>query len=411
MYLTIPTHTWLEGRAAESYVPGSRAGGRMRIAINAAFCGQEHTGSGQYLHRLVAQLRELAAHDELVLLSPTWVAGSPLLKVASHRLTTPFDGLSVDLAKVWFEQVAFPRACQQQGVDLAQVPYFAPPLHPTVPTLVTIHDLIPLLLPAYRGSALVRLYTRLVAQAAHRAALILTDSHASRRDIIRHLRVPSDRVRVIHLAADVAYRPIPQGTHREAIRRKYGLPPSYFLYLGGFDQRKNVTALLQAFARIVTSCKLQVTSSEPWLVVAGRLPEEDTPFTPDPRRIAQELGIAEQVIFIGWVSEEDKPALYSGARGFIFPSQYEGFGLPPLEAMACGTPVIASDRGSLPEVVGSGGILVSPDDVPGLAEAMRSLWEDQALRQELSERAQRQAARFSWARAAQETLAAYREVM
>ncbi len=371
----------------------------MQIAINAAFWEQEHTGSGQYLHQLVAQLRELAPHDDLLLLSPTWVTGSPLLKGA-----TPFDSLSADLAKLWFEQVAFPQACQQRGVDLAHVPYFAPPLHSSVPTLVTIHDLIPLLLPAYRGSALVRLYTRLVARAAYRATLILTDSHASRQDILRYLRVPSDRVRVIHLAADAAYRPIPPGAHRKAIRQKYSLPSSYFLYLGGFDQRKNVDTLLQAFARIVTS-------SEPWLVVAGRLPQGDTPFTPDPRRIVQELGIPEWVIFTGWVPEEDKPALYSGARAFLFPSQYEGFGLPPLEAMACGTPVIASDRGSLPEVVGPGGILVPPDDVAALAEAMNALWEDEALRQELSEKAQAQAARFSWTRTAQETLTAYREVI
>lgn len=378
----------------------------MRIAINAAFWGQEHTGSGQYLHRLVTYLRKLAPHDEFLLPGPAWAKGPLPLKV-----TTPLDGLSINLAKVWFEQLAFPRTCRREGVDLAHVPYFAPPLCPAVPTLVTIHDLIPLLLPLYRGSILVRLYTRLVSQAAHRAALILTDSHASRRDIIRHLRVSPGRVRVIHLATDDAYRPIPQGTQLEAVRQKYGLPPSYFLYLGGFDRRKNVGALLQAFAQVVSSCRLQVASSELWLVVAGRLPEEDCPFTPDPRRIAQELGIFGQVIFTGWVSEEDKPALYSGARAFLFPSQYEGFGLPPLEAMACGTPAIASDRGALPEVIGEGGILLPPDDVSGWAEAMASLWEDEPLRRELGERARRQAARFNWARTAQETLRAYREVL
>jgi len=383
----------------------------MRIGISAAFWGQEHTGTGQYLHGLVPQLREVATHDELLLLTPTWLAGPLLPGVHSHRLATPFDGLNTDLAKLWFEQVAFPRACRQRAVDVAHVPYFAPPLRPTVPTLVTIHDLIPLLLPAYRGSALVRLYTWLVARAAHRAALILTDSHASRWDIICHLRVSPERVRTIYLAAGADYQFIPQGPEREAIRKEYGLPPSYFLYLGGFDQRKNVATLLHAFARIVARHRLQGTGSRPWLVVAGRLPAQDTPFTPDPRRIARELGIVRQVIFTGWVSRKDKPALYSGARAFLFPSRYEGFGLPPLEAMACGTPVIAGDAGSLPEVVGTSGMLVPPDDVAGLAEAMSVLWEDEALRQALSERAQRQAARFSWARTAQETLAAYGEVL
>jgi glycosyltransferase involved in cell wall biosynthesis len=187
------------------------------------------------------------------------------------------------------------------------------------------------------------------------------------------------------------------------------LPSAYLLYLGGFDHRKNLGAVLSAFARMLTDWASQTTGAEPWLVVAGRLPREDTPFTPDPRRIAQELGVTQRVVFTGWVPEEDKPALYSGACAFVFPSRYEGFGLPPLEAMACGTPVIAGDRGSLPEVVGPGGILVSPDDVAGLSQAMASLWGDQALRRELSARAQCQAAQFSWARTAQDTLAAYRD--
>jgi glycosyltransferase involved in cell wall biosynthesis len=116
------------------------------------------------------------------------------------------------------------------------------------------------------------------------------------------------------------------------------------------------------------------------------------------------------VVFTGWVAEEDKPALYSGACSLVFPSHYEGFGLPPLEAMACGTPVIGSDRSSLPEVIGPGGILVSPDDVAGLTEAMTTLWRDGSLRDRLSELALRQAGKFSWARTAQETMAAYKEV-
>jgi glycosyltransferase involved in cell wall biosynthesis len=240
--------------------------------------------------------------------------------------------------------------------------------------------------------------------------MILTDSSASRQDIIMRLRVSPNRVRAVYLAADSAYRPVPQGPGRAAIREKYDLPPVYFLYLGGFDHRKNLDALLRAFARVVAGMESRTTDPEPWIVVAGRLPRQDTPFTPDPRRIARELGVSRRVVFTGWVREEDKPALYSGARAFLFPSWYEGFGLPPLEAMACGTPVVTSDRGSLPEVVGPGGILVSPEDVNGLADAMESLWVDWALRQRLSMRAQRQASRFSWARTAQETLTAYREV-
>ncbi|HID89280.1 MAG TPA: glycosyltransferase family 1 protein, partial [Anaerolineae bacterium] len=145
------------------------------------------------------------------------------------------------------------------------------------------------------------------------------------------------------------------------------------------------------------------------LVVAGRLPERDTPFAPDPRRQARSLGLrSEWVRFIGWVAEEDKPALYRGAVAFLFPSRYEGFGLPPLEALACGTPVVGSDAASLPEVVGDAGVLVDPDDAEGMAGAVIQLAEDPAFHAELRRRALAQAAHFSWERTAHATLEAYR---
>ncbi len=188
------------------------------------------------------------------------------------------------------------------------------------------------------------------------------------------------------------------------LRRKYALPERYLLYLGGFDQRKNLSALLRAFALLVSK------QPQARLVIAGRLPGRDSPLFPDPRRLVGELGLEERVIFTGWVAEEDKPALLSGAVAFVFPSLYEGFGLPALEAMACGTPVVASNRSSLPEVVGEGGILVEPTDVEALAEAMETLLVDDVLRAELRPRALAQAARFSWEQTALETLAVYRKV-
>ena len=308
------------------------------------------------------------------------------------------------LAKLWFEQVSFPLACRR--FDLAHVPYFGSPLFPTTPTVVTIHDLIPLILPAYRGSLLVRAYTRLVAAAARRADAVIADSQASKRDIVRLLGMPSHRVHVVYLAASEHFRPVKDAALLEAVRRKYGLPDRYILYLGGFDCRKNVATLIQAFAHLPI-CR----PADLKLVIAGRLPERDTPFFPNPRRLAEELGLEERVVFTGWVAEEDKPALYSGAMAFVFPSLYEGFGLPVLEAMACGALVLASDRASLPEVVGEGGLLVDPTDVDGLAAAMERLLTDEGLRAELRERALAQAAKFSWEKTARETLAVYRKAV
>ena len=387
----------------------------MRIGMNAFYLGAVTTGSGQYINHLMRQLTRLGDESEYVLItniewrmqdtshshSPLSILHSPFCIL--HPAPTPFDSMSENLAKLWFEQVSFPRACRRQGVDLAHVPYFASPLFPTTPTVVTVHDLIPMLLPAYRGSMLVRLYTLLVAIAAKRADMVLTDSQASKWDIVHLLDIPSEQVRVIYLAADDIYQPILDDHRLTAIRQKYGLPENYLLYLGGFDQRKNVLTLLKAFAQLAKD-------SRAFLVVAGRLPEKGSDFFPDPRPIVQELGIEERVVFTGWVPEEDKPALYSRARALVFPSLYEGFGLPPLEALACGTPVIASNRGSLPEIVGNGGLLLEPDDVEGLAAAMGKLLSDDTLWEDLREKGLAHAARFSWEKTARETLAVYREV-
>jgi len=381
----------------------------MQIALNAWFWDSPTTGSGQYTRRLVEHLAAVAPDLEIVLVAPEDKIPNPKPQTPNiqFRLTANRYRLPAALGKVWFEQVAFPRACARLGADVAHVPYWAPPIRPTVPTVVTIHDLIPLLLREYRGGPLVRLYTALVGTAARSAALVLTDSEASRRDIVAHLALPSERVRVVYLAADERYTPEPSSLPGGSRKGVHDLPERYVLYLGGFDVRKNVVTALRAYRRagpaIGEGCPL---------VIAGRLPEQDTPFAPDPRRLAREQGVDERFVrFIGFVDEADKPALYRGAVALIFPSRYEGFGLPPLEALACGTPVVGSDATSIPEVVGDAGVLLPPDDAEGMAGALIRLATDDGFRAELSRRALAQAARFSWERTARETLAAYRDVV
>lgn len=302
----------------------------MRIALNGWFWGQTSTGSGQVLHGLVRWLPRVAADDSRWLILPGHVpavADAPGWQVA--RLPTPLDRLYADLAKVWFEQITFPLACRRLGVDVAHVPYWGSPWWRPCRIVVTVHDLIPLLQPEYRGGPLQRLYTALVAHTARRAHLILADSEASRQDIIRHLRVPPGRVRTVYLAVDERYaRPL-TAEDLQRVRERYALPERFILYLAGFDVRKNVRRVLEAYARLVRQDRHHGVS----LVIAGRLPTQDTQFTPDPRRIARELGIEAWVHYPGWIAEEDKPALYALAEVFVFVPTYEGFGLPALEAM------------------------------------------------------------------------------
>jgi glycosyltransferase involved in cell wall biosynthesis len=251
-----------------------------------------------------------------------------------------------------------------------------------------------------------RLYTALVSASARGATAVLTDSLASRGDILTHLGLHPERVRTVPLAADERFSPEPD-PEDDGIRTRYGLPDRYILYLGGFDVRKNLATVLATYHWVGPA----VAESCP-LVIAGRLPERHTLLAPDPHRLMEEQGVGKAYVhFTGFVEESHTPALYRGAAAFIFPSRYEGFGLPPLEALACGTPVVGSDTSSLPEVVGDAGVLLAPDDAEGMAGALIQLAIDQDFRAEMRRRALVQSARFSWARTSQATVEAYEDAV
>ncbi|MCJ7550688.1 MAG: glycosyltransferase family 4 protein [Anaerolineae bacterium] len=374
----------------------------MRIVVNGWFWDAPTTGSGQYVRRLVTALAALEPSLELVVLLPYTLPPRAERPAGHARITLmPHPTGRTDVHKVWWEQVSVPGLARRMNADLLHIPYWAPPASRAVPTVVTVHDLIPLLLPAYRGNAMVRLYTALVCATTSRARMVLTDSEASRGDILEHLHLPSNTVRAIHLAVDKEFTAGPDPRDRQ-IREGLGCPPRYSLYLGGFDVRKNLRALFGAFSTARRACE------DAELVVAGRLPTSDTAFTPDPRRLAREAGIPDEAVhFLGFVQEGDKPALLRGARAFVYPSMYEGFGYPPLEALACGTPVVGCDQSSLPEVVGNAGVLLPPQDVEGMAGALIQLLIDDKFHAALKSNAVQQAQKFSWKRAAAETLAGY----
>jgi len=374
----------------------------MRIVVNGWFWDAPATGSGQYVRRLVTALAALEPALELVVLLPYGLPPRAERPASHPRITlVPHPTGRTNIHKVWWEQIAVPGLARRLNADLLHIPYWAPPASSAVPTVVTVHDLIPLLLPAYRGNAMVRLYTALVSATTSRARMVLTDSEASRRDILEHLHLPDRTVRAIHLAVDEDFTVGP-GPRDRQIREKLRCPPRYSLYLGGFDVRKNLRTLFGAFSTTRRACE------DAELVVAGRLPTSDTAFTPDPRRLAREATIPDEAVhFLGFVLEQDKPALLRGARVFLFPSNYEGFGYPPLEALACGTPVVGSDQSSIPEVVGNAGVLLPPQDVQGMAGALIQLLVDDEFHAALKSNAVQQAQKFSWKRTAAETLDGY----
>jgi glycosyltransferase involved in cell wall biosynthesis len=384
----------------------------LRVAINAWFWDKPSVGSGQYLKYLLPALLEADPELELNLISPKPFGPIPdsLGQYAADKLkfhvTPPVSQSASNIAKVWFEQITFPRACKKLGVDVAHVPYFGSPLSPTRPTVVTIHDLIPMVLPEYRGNFLVRLYTALVAAAAPQARLILADSQASKTDITRKLGVTKEQVRVIYLAPAPHFQPAETWQQIVEIKEKYNLPEHFVLYLGGYDVRKNVKALLYAYTWVSATLADQYP-----LVLGGKLPAIDTPFFPDPLRTARELGIDEFVATPGWIDEEDLPLVYAAADVFVYPSRYEGFGLPVLEAMACGTPVVTTNAASIPELAGPAAFQLDPNDTKHMAAPIIRLCTEEESNDEMIERGFAQVEKFSWQKTAAETLQAYQDAL
>jgi glycosyltransferase involved in cell wall biosynthesis len=393
----------------------------MRIAISGMFWNQPTVGSGQYLHGLLGELARVAPQHEYLLLLPARTPDKatrrqgareipdPLVALSPNLLVspvpTPFDGRNKNFAKLWFEQIGVPLAAARLRADVLHVPYFAPPLWAPMPVLATVLDIIPLLLPEYRGGRGVRAYMRLVARAARRARHVIAISEDSRRDIIGDLGCAPAQVSTIPLAAGSQYRPLDRAQAAAQVAERYGLREPFVYYVGGLDARKNVTTLLRAWQRLRHSGGPAAT-----LAIAGRAFGTDTRLFPDIDALIADLGVADSVRRID-VPRADNPLLYNAATAFAYPSRYEGFGMPPLEAMACGTPAVVAAASSLPEVVGDAALLAAPDDVAAWAGALWRLLGDAALRDDLRARGFARAAQFSYERVAQKTMAVYERVI
>jgi len=361
----------------------------IKVGFNGWFLERPETGSGQYSRKI---LEALAGKVEFKVLAP---------KIRRSSV----DKSLLNFYKVWFENVLFPLFCLREQVNVAFVPYMGPPLFSPVPLVVTVHDLIPFLFPEYAYSPLVKLYNALVEKAVPRARFILADSVSTMRDVLNYLRVSKDKVKVVYPGVGGEFGPVEEKFRMEVLE-KYGLKGRFFLYLGGFDRRKNIGLLLEAYKLF----KEKFADEAPALVIAGKLPNRESPALINPLKIALEKGIEAHVRFIGWVTEEDKPALYSAAEAFLFPSLYEGFGFPPLEAMACGCPVLASSSSSLPEVLNDGALLLDPHNPEEWAAGMTKVLVEPALVQTLRERGLRRAREFSWETTALKVISILEEV-
>jgi len=378
----------------------------VRIGISGTFWAEPNVGSGQYVRHLVEQLPTVAPQHEFLLFLPAYTGAEipQIPNLAVDRVPTPFDAIHPKLAKLWYEQVELPRAAARLAVDVLHVPYYAPPRRQLVPVVTTVHDLIPLMLPAYRGSALMRAYTALATSAVRRSAEIVAVSDHTRDDVVDVLGISAQRVHTIYEGVAPEYQPQSEEAIA-AVLERFNLHSPYLYYIGGFDTRKNLPMLLRAFGRVRRRYGRPVQ-----LVIGGQRPKANSALFPALEPTILDEGLAADVVFLGRVSVEENAALYAGAAAFVWPSQYEGFGLPPLEAMACGGVVLAANISSMPEIVALGGILLPPHDTEAWAVMMLRMLTEPELGSEYRARGLSRAREFNWAIFAQQMIRIYERI-
>jgi glycosyltransferase involved in cell wall biosynthesis len=371
----------------------------LRIAIDGTAIPRRMAGAGVYTYQLVRALAETAGdHRLLVFARPglfdDLAADHPRLRVVHVAPTSR-------AARLAWEQTVLPLLLRRLRVDVLHSPHHHTPLaSPGLRRVVTFHDLTFLLLPQRYPPAR-RLYMEGLTRAAARVAdAIITPSQVVRQEVIDRLGVPVERVVAIPEAAGPQYEPIEDEDTLGRLRWKYRLPNRYILSVGSLEPGKNRARLIRAYAR------LRSEGIDSPLAIAGQPAwryEGDF-------ELVRRLGLDAHVRFLGYVPDEEMPALYSGATLLAFPSLYEGFGLPVLEAMACGTPVVTANVSASAEVAGAAAVLVDPKDTEALAEAMGRVLSDEALRADLRSRGLERAQQFSWQRAARQTLTVYEVV-
>ncbi len=354
-------------------------------------------GVSRYIHGLMTHLP--LADDSLTYVAYT---GDPDLRIHGWQTRVSPWRTERPSARILWEQIAQPRALHQDEVDLVHAPVYVGPVATKRPLVVTIHDLSFFLYPELfpRGNRLyLQRFTRLSTQ---RAACIIADSQSTRRDVQEILGVSRSRVHVIYPGVGADMQPLDAAERLAALRARYSLPERFILCVATLEPRKNILLLLEAMALLRDQSDLPHR-----LVVAGGKGW----FYETLEARVQALGLQDRVLFPGFVPDGELPLWYNAAELFVYPSRYEGFGLPPLEAMACGTPVVVSDQSSLPEVVGHAGVQLPPDDPACWAQTIAELLMSPSRLEALREAGLERVRSFGWDATARATAELYHQVL
>lgn len=380
----MPTYI-IDARSATPHFPGIG-----RYVTNLAAALSQECTDGERLHILIPPPVEQIQHD-----GEAW---SDSLPRRAHTQLLVSRASIFNLGQQWSVPRLIRQTLPARRSALYHSPYYLMPYRTGLPNVVTLHDLIALILPE-SVSWRARMLFRLTAWAALRASThVIIGTESARQELLTHFPIDPQRVTTIPHAAAARFRP-QSDTAIRAVRAAYQLPDSFLFYCGINKPHKNLVRLIEAYAML--------EESAPPLIIAGAWDDR----YPESKERVTQLGLSHRVRFLGRVNDEDLPALYSASTLFVFPSLYEGFGLPVIEAMACGVPVACSDATGLRDVAGDAGLLFNPLDTASIAEALRGAVNNPSLRADLRQRSLAQAKRFSWSSTAQQTLAVYRHVL
>ena len=381
----------------------------MRITIDISpLVTSNRTGIPNYIFNLCINLPLVDKQNEYVLFANSYGHYQSLKQAVDEILVGNYQNISAKISrtpgtilKLMWKHVHVPSAERLAGkIDIFHASTIIPPLK-SAKLVVTIHALSAIKFKRFFKKETVRYFVGYCKNVMPKADVIITDSNSSKNDILEYFTIDEDRVQVIPLAANDNYKPILDKKAVNDIKRRYGINGEYILFVGTLEPRKNVANLVRAYSLLPDYIK-----RDHLLVICGKKGW----YYEDIFKAVKELNMEDRVVFTNYVPDEDIPLLMNGAKAFVYPSFYEGFGLPLLEAMACGTPVISSNISSIPEVVGDAGILVNPTDVEELSDAIQRVLGNDQLRAHLSKRGLKQASKFSWQKTAEKTVEIYNKV-
>jgi glycosyltransferase involved in cell wall biosynthesis len=372
----------------------------MKIGIDSrAAKWYRGTGIGTYTYQLINSLNKIDRLNNYLLFTPEGYTSDIQFNQNFENKPIPDS-----MASNFWDDVNNPNVLYDRNINLYHVPQngVGLPLDKPMPFVITLHDTIPIHMPETVGDRYLDIFTREMQGIVNRSDGIITVSEYSKEDIARDFNYPKDKIFVTHLASEDIYRPLNKEISNDILKRHYDLPPNYILYVGGFSPRKNIVGLIEAFSRVIHKLPENIN-----LVIAGSKGKSYAIY----KDCAVRLKVDQRVIFPGFISMDHMPYLYNSAALFVYPSFYEGFGLPPIEAMACGIPVITSNVTSIPEIVGDAALLFDPKETEVLSEKICEALTNEPLRNSLISKGFKKVASLSWDKTALETLKAYNEIV